>query len=410
VDSLFRKRAIEAAQQRCFGPVIIATPPAAGLLLLVAIIVLCGLAGAAILIEVPDRVTAVGVLMPRDDLQLIRAQRTGWVERVQVANGDRVVAGAGLLQIADAEAAPQRRPIADELRLSLETELSLVDDDLRLELSALAQRRASDVRRRNVLQRHLQSARNETLARHEAARLRQASALRLLKLAESRLVSGQTADAAEFDALQARAAEHELQRVILAAEAELERIEAALASYESISQRAATAAAIRRQSLQRQLAGSHLQAALQVMARDDGVVASLAVQEGTFVQAGQLLMTLHQPGSVVEARLFVASAVAGRIRPGQEVRLQLDAYPQQIYGSHKAEVSEVSAVAVSASELALPLPLQGPVFEIRAVARGGNGMVWRLPPGTVVRAQLIRHRWPLLKWLLRSRAGARLSA
>lgn len=409
MNSLFRKRAVEAAQQRCFGPVVIATPPSAGLLLLVAIVVLCMLAGAVTLIEVPDRVTAVGVLMPRDDLRIIRAQRSGWVERVQVANGDRVVAGSELLQIADAETAPQRRPIADELRFSLETELSLVNDDLQLELSGLAQHRASDVRRRDVLQRHLQSARKEKRARHEGAKLRRASASRLLKLAESRLVSRQSAEAAEVEALQAVAAEHELQRVMLAAEVELEGIEARLASHDGIAQRAAIAAAMRRQSLQRQLADSHVQGGLQVIARGDGVVASLVVREGTFVRAGQLLMTLHEPGSVVEARLFVAAAVAGRIRPGQEVQLKLDAYPQQIYGSHAAEVSEVSAVAISASELALPLSLQGPVFEVRAVAPDAAGIAWRLPPGTVVRAEVIRHRWPLLKWLLRSRAAAGVS-
>ncbi|MGB5165494.1 MAG: hypothetical protein WBN61_09575, partial [Woeseiaceae bacterium] len=70
----------------------------------------------------------------------------------------------------------------------------------------------------------------------------------------------------------------------------------------------------------------------------------------------------------------------------------------------------VSAVAVAAAELALPLPLTGPVFEIRAVAQGDAGIAWQLPPGTVVRAQIIRHRWPLLKWLLRATDGATRAA
>jgi multidrug resistance efflux pump len=410
VESLFRQRAIEATQQRCFGPVIVATPPGVWLLLLAALTLLLLLGAAITLIEVPDRVTAVGVLVPSDDLLLVRAQRAGWVERLQVSNGDRVSIGTPLLTIADAEIAPQRRPAAAELRESLQTELTLLTDDLRLELLALWQRREEDERRRLALQKNLQSARAEMRARAEGAQLQQARATRLQTLLEAQLVSNQSAEAARLQALDAAAAEHELQRVIYASRLELTRIEATLAGYDGMAQRMAIAAEVRRQSLQRQLAGSHVQAMLQVLARGHGVVASLSVREGSFVQPGQLLMTLHEPGSALEARLFVAAAAAGRIQRGQEVHLQLDAYPRQIYGSHRAEVTEVSAVAVAASELALPLPLTGPVFELRAVAKGDAGLAWQLPPGTVVRAQVIRHRWPLLQWLLRSSDGGRRAA
>ncbi len=388
----------------------VATPPAAGLLLLAAVACLFLLASAVTLIEVPDRVTAVGVLMPSDDLLLVRAQRAGWIEHLQVSNGDRVSVGVPLLTIADAEVAPDRKPVAAELRESLQTELSLLADDLRLELLALLQRRQEDERRRVALQRNLQSARAEMHARAEGAELQQASAARVRALLRSQLVSSQSADAAQLQALDAVAAEHELQRVISATQLELDGVEAALASYDSLAQRVAIAADIRRQSLQRQLAGSHVEAMLQVLARGQGVVASLSVREGSFVQPGQLLLTLHEPGSALEARLFVAAAAAGKIQRGQEVHLQLDAYPRQIYGSHRAEVTEVSAVAVAAAELALPLPLTGPVFEIRAVAQGDAGIAWQLPPGTVVRAQIIRHRWPLLKWLLRATDGATRAA
>lgn len=386
------------------------TPPAAGRLLVAAIALLLLLGCAVTLIEVPDRVTAVGVLMPGEDLLLVRAQRAGWIEHLQVSNGDRVNIGAPLLSIAAAEIAPQRQPVAAELRQSLQTELSLLTDDLRLQLLALSKRRQDDERRRLALQRQLQSAGAEMRVRTEGAQLQQASAARLQTLLSAQLVSSQSAEAARLRALDAAAAEHELQRVIYATQLELDGVEAALASYDELAQRLAIAADLRRQGLQRQLAGSHVQAMLLVLARGQGVVSSLAVREGGFVQPGQLLMTLHEPGSALEARLFVAAAAAGNIQPGQEVHLQLDAYPRQIYGSHRATVTEVSAVAVAAGELALPLSLTGPVFEIRAVAQGDAGLAWQLPPGTVVSAQVIRHRWPLLRWLLRSTDGVKRAA
>ena len=225
-------------------------------MLLAAITLLLLLGAAVTLIEVPDRVTAVGVLMPSDDLLLVRAQRAGWIEHLQVSDGDRVSIGAPLLTIAAAEVAPQRQPAAAELLESLQTELSLLTDDLRLELLELSQRRQDDERRRLALQRQLQSAAAEMRVRTEGAQLQQASAARLRTLLNAQLVSSQSAEAARLHALDAAAAEHELQRVIYATQLELEGVEAALASYDGLAQRLAIAADLRRQGLQRQLAGS----------------------------------------------------------------------------------------------------------------------------------------------------------
>jgi hypothetical protein len=69
-------------------------------------------------------------------------------------------------------------------------------------------------------------------------------------------------------------------------------------------------------------------------------------------------------------------------------------------------VASVSAVALLPDEIGDVIPMLGPVFEIRATLHktsiNARGEVWQLPPGTVFSADLVRRRWPLYRWLLRS--------
>jgi membrane fusion protein len=120
-------------------------------------------------------------------------------------------------------------------------------------------------------------------------------------------------------------------------------------------------------------------------------------------------MTLHNPASRLEARLYLSPDNAGMISAGQRVELQLKAYPHQLYGTRSAIVRSVSATTIAADEIDAGLPFNEPVFEVRAelqdsaVMAGGRG--WSLPPGTSFTADLVRRRWPLFRWLWRSVSG-----
>jgi hypothetical protein len=87
----------------------------------------------------------------------------------------------------------------------------------------------------------------------------------------------------------------------------------------------------------------------------------------------------------------------------------LQAYPHQYYGTRAAIVYSVSAVALPAEEIDPGVPISGPVFEVRASLRDhsvkARGRAWTLQPGTSFTADLVRHRWPLYRWLWRSMSG-----
>jgi membrane fusion protein len=77
-----------------------------------------------------------------------------------------------------------------------------------------------------------------------------------------------------------------------------------------------------------------------------------------------------------------------------------------MFGTIRAIVSKVSTIALLASDLAVPLPIKGPVFEVRATIDTDSitalGSSWPLAPGTSFQADVIRQRYRLYQWLLRS--------
>ena len=165
----------------------------------------------------------------------------------------------------------------------------------------------------------------------------------------------------------------------------------------------------KREAISRQISAGRLQAATELAAPTGGVVSGVAVAVGEAVVAGQVLATLHDPVSPLEARLYLSPADYGRVNAGQRVELAIPAYPREIYGTLSAVIASVSPAAVPAHEIVAGLSGAGPVFEIRATLEVAEiiarGHAWNLHAGTTVSADIVRHRWPLYRWLWRSVTG-----
>jgi membrane fusion protein len=401
---LFRQAAIAATQQQWFAPVSVATPASAWVVTVLALFIALLLGVAVSLIEVPDRVRVPGVLLPQLSLMDVRAPRSGRVRGVEIANGDRVDWGQALFAIDDMAG------MSAEQEDSLQRELQLLDSSLQQQRVFADQRIAANKNRLRILLNRLRSAREEREAQAQIAAIQAAAAERVSQLRSASAVSRQQADEYQVTALRARAEKQGLAQEQLEIEAEIAALNMQLNEDVASIEQAETLAAIQREALRRELARYRDGASLEIIAPVAGQIAGLDVRNGSHVQAGQLLLTLHEPASRIEARLYVPASQAGRIQLGQEVQLKLDAYPYQIYGTQAARVTAISAVALPAEELDIPLSLRGPVFEIRAVTTDARGLASRLPPGTVIHADLIRHRWPLLRWLLRSRRAVSVQA
>ncbi len=404
---LFLPAALRANAQRGFGAVSVIVPPGAATVLAAGCVCVTMLVIAAFLIEVPDRVRASGVLVPASSVVKVRAMRSGTVNRLSVGNGDRVAMGQPLLRIDAVDSTHSGRVTAMQQVQSLNRQIALLARSADSEIAASLRRRKALVMQRDSLRARLEMIEREAGTRAEQAALHAQRATRMARLASDDRVAAHTAEEFEADALQARASAQASLRQAQRIRGDLAALDDRIDEEQTLPEAIGLEHALTREALQRDLLTLELRMSSQAVAPVEGSVAGLVVRDGSFVAEGQLLMTLHDPTSPLEARLYVAADRAGELRVGQQLDLILDAYPRELFGAHEAVVTSVSGVALTASELGVALPIDGPVFEVRAAATptSADSVAWRLPPGTAVHAELTRNRRNLLQWLVqRARA------
>ena len=408
--SLFREDALQSKRYRWLGPVSIITPPSGFVALVLVVVAGLLLLLAAMTIEIPERVHAIGMLLPTDDLLKVRAQRAGWVEQLAVANGNTVVKGQALMRLTDRQHAPRRRPQLAEHIASLQREIELLDGLTSREMDTARAQLKLNRRRQKLLRQQLRAAEHEHESWRQQVAIYRDRATRVAELLESGAIAEHYVQELAAVAFQAEATSQSAWQRILALRDDLALLEQQLLLATVRPEILRTQADMRREVIMRDIAASELQSVVEVTAPDGGSIAGLNVRTGDYVDAGQVLLTLHDPASRLEAYLYIGADDAGFIEAGQHVELQLQAFPHELYGTQTAIVTSVSGVAQPGEEIGGMLSIKGPVFEIRASlvvsSRHAGGKFRALPPGTSFRADLIRRRWPLYRWLLRSAIGA----
>ncbi len=142
----------------------------------------------------------------------------------------------------------------------------------------------------------------------------------------------------------------------------------------------------------------------QVRAPLAGKVTGIQKQLFESTTADQPLLSLVPDDSELVGRLLIPGSAIGFVEPGSSVRLSVDAFPQQEFGTVSGQILTVSQAPVSPTELDSPVPVAGPVYiatvQLLAQAIESDGQIHTLLPGLLVRADLILERRSLLAWLL----------
>jgi membrane fusion protein len=132
----------------------------------------------------------------------------------------------------------------------------------------------------------------------------------------------------------------------------------------------------------------------------DGRVSAIRVNEGAAVQVGSDLATVIPTNARLEAELWLPPRAVGFVRPGQEVRIAYVAFPESIYGSVHARLSELSGASVAYA--APNTSVDAPAFIARAQlpsqtihARGAD---WPLSAGMRVTGRIVVEQQSLLQW------------
>src|SRR6266849_1532003 len=345
MSDLFRREAVSHATQRLSGAVVLATPLSVRVLglffggIVLAAVIFVSMATYA------RKATVTGWLVPDQGLIRATASSAGFIQDVFVKEGDAVEKGARLaeIRIGGDMVIQQLRAEAEATRARARAQIDRLSAESEQASANLAKQRAelSQLQTQYDLQ-----AQRLQLARQELARGEDLASRGNLPRAE-----------AEKRQSAALAAEQELaglRRQIGAMEREISdigaRISAILIEKETIRAESQSAAA----SVEQRSIDAEARRVQWVLSPVAGRIAALPGAVGQPVSLGGTVAIVIPEGARIEAELLAPSSGAGFLRPGQEVRLMLQAFPYQRFGAVSGEIKAISKTVLGPTEISIP--------------------------------------------------------
>lgn len=131
-----------------------------------------------------------------------------------------------------------------------------------------------------------------------------------------------------------------------------------------------------------------------------GIVTAVTARIGQHAAQQQPLMIVMPSGARPRVELYVPTSAVGFLDVGQEVRLSVDAFPYQRFGTVQARILEISSTAIPK---AMPEGGSLPVYLVTAeLSRpwvAAFGKKQPLLPGMTLSARIVTEKQSLLEWL-----------
>ena len=260
--------------------------------------------------------------------------RAGEIRDIHVREGMRVPAGAPLVTLALAQGTGMAPQLADLARqdAELQRQQELADALHRTDAGTLARQRINLSAAVGSLQRQRALAAGQV-------RLAEADARRAAALAAEGAGTQRQVEESRGAVLARRAELEGLTERIIAQRDQLRAVDAQLAQGAIETERSRSDLAARRAALAEQRSALTRLDRIVLTAPVAGTVEQVGGQIGQRAHPEAALVTLVPAESRIEVWLYAPSRAVGFVRPGQEVRLQFDAFPHQTYGAGRGTVT-----------------------------------------------------------------------
>lgn len=396
---LFRREALQHRADRLHGNVTIATPVAwqiIGFLLLAVLITTVTFLSLASYSRVQ---TVSGVIALDKGVATIMPSRAGIVDGIAVSEGERVHAGQKLAVVR-----------AEESLIAGATAPDRIGDALRREDAQLAEQRRLLLGAADADQKRLQAQIDGDLAAIAPLETQIADQKELIATAESSFREAQSV--AKRGYISKRDMD-DRQATILTRRQQLAQLEQSLSAKRSDiaqAQRQMTQAVMSaqaqmastqssRESLSQQQAQTDLARGYVLTSPVDGFVTALVARLGQPAASDQQLMMIVPTQAKPRVELYVPTTAAAFLKVGQEVRLSIDAFPYQTYGTVITHIATISKAAITRQGTNGPTPfylVSATLPEPWVIAFGQRQP---LLPGMTLSARIITQRRSLIEWL-----------
>lgn len=348
---LYRPEYFEAQKADYQGSILIDASLNQHLFVAASVFVLMTIVFFVVFAEYTRRDTLNGVVSPTGGIVKIQANDEGYVEKVFVTEGQKILAGEPLYKIKTERYDQFGQGVKMQIVTSIDNQNAL-----------LKERRNKEVERFK----YQQEATDDDLLRlsEEAGILNLVVELseQELSLAQSLvdkqqvLVNKQFVSSIEMQ--QQRLELITLEAKVQTQRLSLQRLVREKAKLEETKETLRLELDIALKEIDRQLQQidqnkmeNFHQTETQIVSPINGVVASIFVKEGHSVNNGQPLLVVIPEGADPVVELYAPSRSMGFIQEGQDVRLRFDAFPHEKFGVQQGVITSISKSAVSAEML-----------------------------------------------------------
>ena len=294
--------------------------------------------GTALLASIFGRVEvngrARGILRPRSGIRVVIAKLDGTVGQVEARSGQQVQAGAVLVRI---EAPPVQAQLVEARR-----QVESVRRHFKVTADLQDRSHAEQTRR---LAARMAKLKEQIQSQHHSIALLELNLERCRILEREGVLSPAKGDEARESLAQAQRQLSQSDQALELASQEWAALENG--RQDSLWQRRQTIqnAEVRVEALAFLLGQTVLEAP------EDGVVEAMLVKPGEVVKTGQALCKLIPQTTPLEVIAFLEEKDRAFVRPGDEVRLELDQLPYAEYGTVRARIERISDDLASAFEI-----------------------------------------------------------
>lgn len=397
---LFRRRVYAAHRNRLSGDVAIAVPVSWQSL---GFLVFGGVAACVIFLWLASysRVeTSTGSITPDAGISAIVPTRTGIIVSLAVHDGQMVPAGAELATIrAEEDGTAAQSPAAlvqaaiarQDASLVAQSDASLAS--AQAQASQLAAQRAGLVA--EIAQLHVQIGTQRALITSAQKDLDRARIV-----ADRGFISGRDMQAREETLLSRQQGLAQLEQALAAKRAGLAENERSTDQISAQARAQTASLAATRAQVAQQAASTAGARSYVLRAPIAGRVTALTARIGQPASPQSQLMAIVPTGAKLRAELAIPSAAIGFVKPGQEVRLAIDAFPYQRFGTVTGTVQTVAASAINAQGPNGTTVAVYPVtVALKQSAIHAYGRTEPLVSGMSLTARIVTEKQSLLEWL-----------
>lgn len=396
---LFRPEVLAARKDRLHGDVSLAVPlswQAIGYLLFAALLI-----ALIFLVAAPySRVETVsGAVVFDKGTAPIVPTRAGVIVDLPVREGERIAAGQLLARVRAEEdmaggTAPDR--ILDALQVQdqqLGSQGALVLTAAAAERSRLAATIAGAQQEVATLDRQI--ADQQQLVALAENDFRDAQGIAAKGFLSRRDLAGR-----EASLLARRQQLAQLQQARAAKLTALSEASRAITQANATAQSQAVAVQSQRTKLAQEMAQAEAAKGYSLTSPVDGTVTALTARLGQPTSQGQSLMVIMPAGARRRVELYVPTSAAGFLAKGQEVRLAIDAFPYQRFGTVTARIIDISSTAVpKAGPNGAAIPVYLVTAELSRDTVQALGRPQPLLSGMTLTARIVTQKQSLFEWL-----------